>query len=89
MMTVLRMFESYVSPVKWENQQPTTNAWRIPHPKKNLLEFVKSLNASDSYYTLCDEDKVSQIVDKLLRGERVDTAAFGGHGYGLELIDVI
>ena len=87
MTTVLRMFESYVSPVKWEDQQPTTNAWRIPHPKKNLLEFVKGLN--DECYTLCDEGKVGQIVDKLLKGERVDTTAFGGNGYGLELIDVI
>lgn len=86
MTTVLRIFEPGSANAKWIDRQPTNDAYRITHPKRNLLKLLKDLS---SEMTLVSGNfKLEDLSVKLLKDERVDTADFGGHSYGLELMTV-
>lgn len=86
MTTVLRVFESGSANASWINHQPTIEAHRITHPKRNLLKLLEDLS---SEMTLVSGNfKLEDLSVKLLKDERVDTADFGGVGYGLELMTV-
>lgn len=86
MTTVLRVFESGSTNALWVDRQPTIEAHRITHPKRNLLKLLEDLNSEmtlvSGYF------KLENLAAKLLKDKRVDTDEFGGTGYGLELMTV-